>query len=153
MKILMVCLGNICRSPLAQGVMEKQAEYLGVDIDVDSAGTAGYHIGKPADPRSIQVGERFGYSLHKQRSRKVTARDFEKFDLILAMDQANYDDLIQISPPQYHHKIKRLLSFCDVAELEVPDPYYGGDEAFEQVLDLIELGCKGVLDTLQHNLE
>lgn len=149
MKILMVCLGNICRSPLAQAVMEQKAKAAGLNVDVDSAGTAGYHIGKPADPRSIKVGERFGYSLHQQRSRKVAISDFEQFDLILAMDQSNYDDLVDMAPSHLHHKIKLLLSFSDNELLDVPDPYYGDDAAFEEILSLIESGCDGVLNAIQ----
>ncbi|OUV38543.1 MAG: protein-tyrosine-phosphatase [Rhodobacteraceae bacterium TMED111] len=143
--VLFVCLGNICRSPTAEAVFKKKAAEAGLDIDIDSAGTHGYHIGKPADKRSQAAGVERGYSFKGLKCRRVDENDFERFDYILAMDNSNLANLHGMSPGQHHNKIKLFLDFADVEDKEVPDPYYGGKRGFELVLDLIEEASDGLI--------
>jgi protein-tyrosine phosphatase len=140
--VLMVCLGNICRSPTAQGVLEKLVFDRGLEkaISVDSAGTADYHVGKNPDPRSIAAASQRGFDLSSQVSRQVSDQDFEKFDYILAMDVENLTVLQARCPLEHRVKLKLLLSFTEQKRLSVPDPYYG-DDGFELVLDLLEQAC------------
>ncbi len=155
-KVLFVCLGNICRSPTAQGVFEKMVHdaKLTDKFEIDSAGTAAYHIGKQPDPRSIKHAAKRGYKLEHQKARKVDYSDFMYYDYILAMDKSNFDDLFHLCPHEMKHKLHMMLSYADKKLLdkinngsnEVPDPYYEGEAGFEKVLDLIESGCKGFLD-------
>ncbi len=144
-KILVVCMGNICRSPTGEAVLRAKAQQMGIDVEVDSAGTIGYHQGNPPDERSRQAGERRGYSFKGIRSRQVEANDFEYFDLILAADRDNLRDLKTICPNQYQHKLKLYLSFGGSEQQEIPDPYYGGERGFELVLDLLEEAAEAVL--------
>ena len=150
-RILFVCLGNICRSPLAHGVFEHQVAEAGLSdsFEADSAGTAAWHIGRPPDARSVSVAARRGIDLTTQRARQVTQEDFARFDLILAMDMANHQALLEIAPDELVHKVQMFLrnSTGDTAG-EVPDPYYGGDDGFEQVLDLVEDGSRTLLARL-----
>lgn len=143
--VLFVCLGNICRSPTAEAVFKKKAAEAGLDIDIDSAGTHGYHIGKPADKRSQAAGIERGYSFKGLKCRRVDESDFERFDYILAMDSSNLANLHGMAPGQHHNKIKLFLDFADVEDKEVPDPYYGGKRGFELVLDLIEEASDGLI--------
>lgn len=136
--ILVVCMGNICRSPTGEAVLRAKAEQQGLDIVVDSAGTLGFHKGSKPDPRSSAVAEQRGYSFDGIRSRPVVEGDFEKFDLILASDKANLADLYDACPQEYQGKLALFLSFSDSDYDEIPDPYYGGPKGFELVLDLIE---------------
>ncbi|MCL1045232.1 low molecular weight phosphotyrosine protein phosphatase [Shewanella electrodiphila] len=139
--VLFVCLGNICRSPSAEAVFRHKVAELGLEIHIDSAGTAAYHQGNPPDPRSIKAGEARGLEFSGMKARKVIDQDFEQFDLILAADNTNMDDLIIRCPSQYQHKLRLILSFAadDVnGVMEVPDPYYGGENGFEVVLDLLD---------------
>ncbi len=138
--ILFVCMGNICRSPTAEGVFRAVAEDAGIlsDLDIDSAGTHAYHVGEPPDRRSQAAAQRRGYVLEHIRARRVAADDFERFDLILAMDQLNLVTLRDATDESHHDKIRLFLEYSDGPELEVPDPYYGGATGFERVLDLIE---------------
>ena len=150
-RVLFVCLGNICRSPLAQGVFLHQVAEagLGERFDADSAGTAAWHIGKTPDPKSISAAARRGIDLTTQRARQVSQDDFSAFDLILAMDQANHAALREIAPDEHAHKVRLFLDdLHDKSAREVPDPYYGGDDGFEQVLDLIEDGTRALLSRL-----
>lgn len=150
-RILFVCLGNICRSPLAHGVFEHQVAEAGLSdsFEADSAGTAAWHIGRPPDARSVSVAARRGIDLTAQRARQVTQEDFARFDLILAMDHANLAALREIVPNEHSHKIELFLdSVPDGPQREVPDPYYGGDDGFEQVLDLVEDGSRTLLARL-----
>lgn len=144
-KILIVCMGNICRSPTGEAVLKAKAQQMGVDIMVDSAGTIGYHQGNPPDPRAKAAGEKRGYSFRGIRARQVVEADFEEFDLILAADNDNLADLQQRCPTHLQHKLALFLSFADSNHDEIPDPYYGGDNGFELVLDLIENASDNLL--------
>lgn len=144
-KILIVCMGNICRSPTGEAVLKAKAQQMGVNIMVDSAGTIGYHQGNPPDPRAKAAGEKRGYSFRGIRARQVVKADFEEFDLILAADNDNLADLQQRCPAHLQHKLALFLSFSDSNHDEIPDPYYGGDNGFELVLDLIENASDNLL--------
>jgi protein-tyrosine phosphatase len=132
-RVLLVCMGNICRSPTAEAVLRAKARQAGLAIEFDSAGTENYHIGDPPDPRSIRHAERRGYDLSTLRARQVHASDFHEFDLILAADELNLRELRRRCPPEQHGRLKLFLG--DVA---LPDPYYGESDDFEKVLDLVE---------------
>lgn len=137
--ILFVCLGNICRSPTGEAVMQHflQQQSTEHDVHVDSAGTIGYHTGNPADSRMRAAGEKRGYSFHSQ-SRKITPEDLDTFDLVIAMDRDNLSDILEVNP-EPSAEVKLLSDFLDDSwPLDVPDPYYGGDEGFETVLDMIQ---------------
>ena len=149
--ILMVCMGNICRSPTAHGVMEHMIEREGLQdwVSVDSCGTHGYHVGEAPDGRSQQHALRRGYDLSAQRARQVEAADFESADLILAMDVQNMAILRERCPAAQQHKLHLLTEYCQrMRATAVPDPYYGGVSGFEKVLDLVEDACEGVLQAL-----
>ena len=150
--VLMVCMGNICRSPTAHGVLAQRVADAGLAaaVQVDSAGTHGYHVGAPPDARSQAHALRRGFDLSTQQARRLTAADFRDFDLVLVMDGANEDAARAICPPAHRHKLMRLTDFCTRhAANEVPDPYYGGDTGFEQVLDLVEDACDGLMAQLR----
>jgi len=147
-KILVVCMGNICRSPTGEAILRAKSEQLNIPVAVDSAGTIGYHQGNPPDARSKAAGEKRGYSFKGIRSRKVVVTDFEDFDLILAADRDNLSDLEAQCPQHLKHKLNLFLEFGDSGYDEIPDPYYGGDKGFELVLDLIEEASERVLRSL-----
>ena len=150
-RVLMVCMGNICRSPTAHGVLESLVADAGLAdrITVDSAGTHDYHVGRPPDERAQQHAARRGYDLSAQRARQLKAQDFDDFDLVLVMDDANQHAARALCPPGQRHKLRRLTGFCTRHRAsEVPDPYYGGAAGFEAVLDLVEDACDGVLAAL-----
>lgn len=151
MKILCVCLGNICRSPTAEGVLRAIAarEFPGLTLHVDSAGTAQYHVGEPPDRRTIAAGRRRGYDLSGLRARLVTPDDFRRFDYILAMDRNNLSELKARRMAGATARLALFMSFTDLGHDEVPDPYYGGVEDFERVLDLCEHAARGFLRSLQ----
>jgi protein-tyrosine phosphatase len=148
-RVLFVCMGNICRSPAGEAVMKRFAEEFRVDVDVDSAGTHRYHVGEPADERMQAAAEARGYEL-TSRGRQVTAEDLDpsRFDLVLAMDADNYKILQDLS----HGPSEHIRVFSDYLDdqwpRDVPDPYYGGDEGFDTVLDMLEAGCPLILQTL-----
>ena len=147
-KILFVCLGNICRSPTAEGVFRNlvQREANDLKVFIDSAGTHGYHIGHPLDSRAIEAAARRGIDLTPLRGRQASVGDIAEFDYVLAMDRHNYAHLVSIAAQQYQDKISLLMEFAkDRREQEVPDPYYGGDRGFDQVLDMIEEAAEGLL--------
>ena len=151
-RVLFVCMGNICRSPTAEGVFRKLLAERAPDLDVlvDSAGTHDYHTGHPPDPRAIRAAERRGVDLRALRARPVTDRDFEHFELVLAMDQLNRHTLLERAPPQYHDRIRLYLDFApQLGRLDVPDPYYGGSTGFEYVLDLVEEAGAGLIEHLK----
>ncbi len=148
MKILFVCLGNICRSPTAEAVFRAVAAREAPDlmVEVDSAGTAGYHVGEPPDIRTREAARRRGYDLSPLRARVVEPRDFEDFDLILAMDLDNLKILHRRAPEHARGRVRLFLEFApDATVTEVPDPYYGGPNGFEEVLDLVEAASHGLL--------
>lgn len=151
MKILFVCMGNICRSPTAEGVFRELASEspLAGSLEIDSAGTIGIHAGHPSDPRSIEHAALRDIDLRNLRARKVIAADFEQFDHVIAMDEQNVKSLKSICPARHLGKIKLLLGFADACKLrEVPDPYYGAGGDFELVLDVIEEGSRGLVNYL-----
>jgi protein-tyrosine phosphatase len=148
-RVLFVCTGNICRSPSAQGVFEKLAQIhgLGSHITVDSAGTHAYHVGEAPDSRAQLAALKRDIDISRQRARQVCKNDFKEFDHILAMDEDNYWALDTLCPREEKHKIKMLLSFApELAQSEVPDPYYGGAHGFDHVLDLLESACQKFLE-------
>jgi len=151
-RILFVCLGNICRSPTAEVVFRAIASRDAPDLvlEIDSAGTAGYHIGELPDRRTRQAAARRGYDLSTLRARVVEPKDFEYFDLILAMDRENLRALERRAPPQARERLRLFLEFAPEAGIsEVPDPYYGGPNGFEDVLDLIEAASRGLIEHLR----
>ena len=147
--VLFVCLGNICRSPTAEAVFRHKAKLAGLDMVVDSAGTHGYHIGKAPDKRSIATGEERGYSFKGLKCRRVEESDFEQYDYIMAMDESNYENLMEISNGVNQDRIHYFLDFAPGDDKEVPDPYYGGKKGVELVLDLIEKASDGFIAHLR----
>jgi protein-tyrosine phosphatase len=154
MRVLFVCLGNICRSPTAEGVLRHKLREAGLQarVEVDSAGTGDWHVGKAADLRTRQAAQRRGYDLSALRGRQVQAADFNAFDLILAMDNSNLRDLQQLRPGNAAAELDLFLRRYQLQLDEVPDPYYGGADGFEQVLDLIEQACEGLLREIKGQL-
>lgn len=150
--ILFVCLGNICRSPTAEAVFAQKAIGQGrSDLRIDSAGTGAWHVGNPPDQRATHHAKLRGYDLSPLRARAVDPTDFEHFDLILAMDQQNFVDLVRAAPKNSKAKIELFLNYEQSTTTDVPDPYYGGDQGFENVLDLIEAASDGLLKTLKES--
>jgi protein-tyrosine phosphatase len=153
--VCFVCLGNICRSPIAEGVMRELVRRAGLRgaIQVDSAGTGDWHVGEPPDPRAIEAAARRGYDLAVLSARQVATDDFARFDLILALDHQNLADLKKRCPPQHAHKVTLLMTFGEAGGAQaVPDPYFGGPGDFEATLDLCEQACAGLLAALQERL-
>lgn len=157
----MVCMGNICRSPTAEGVLRQRLASAGLEgwVEVDSAGTHAYHVGHPPDERSQAHAARRGYDLSALRARQVQERDFERFDLLLAMDWDNLALLEAECPdrPEWRRKLRRLTEFLPQASPHagaqvVPDPYYGGADGFDLVLDLVEAACDGLVEDLRQRL-
>ena len=146
--VLFVCMGNICRSPTAEGVFRHVVKEAGLDdqFEIDSAGTHAYHVGEPPDRRAMAASERRGISLADISARRVHENDFDKFDYIIAMDEENQRRLLDLAPADYPGKIQLFLDFASGEEMEVPDPYYGGSAGFERVLDLIEAASQGFLN-------
>jgi len=153
-RVLMVCLGNICRSPTAEAMLRKKVHDAGLDgrIEVDSAGTADYHVDSPPDRRAIAHGERRGLSMKHLRGRQVGPADFERFDLVLAMDEDNLAQLRRIRPAASRAKLALLMAYAPRAGSRVvPDPYYGGADGFETVLDLCDAAADGVIADVLSN--
>lgn len=154
--LLFVCMGNICRSPLAEGAFRHVAGAAGLadQFEIDSAGTIGYHAGNPPDERSIAAAKKLNIDISEQRSRRVTAEDFETFDLILVMDRDNERDLLARCPEELQEKIQLFLPFIPGSPLkEMPDPYYGRDEDFDKCLSIALKASEGLLDALKPHLE
>ncbi|NND65534.1 MAG: low molecular weight phosphotyrosine protein phosphatase [Gammaproteobacteria bacterium] len=154
MKILFVCMGNICRSPTAEAVMQRRLAESDIAhrVIIDSAATHGYHLGAAPDQRSQEYASKRGYDLSSLRARAVQATDFTEYDWLLVMDHENRRDLQAECPPSELQKIKLLLDFANNADTdEVPDPYYGGQQGFERVLDLIEESIEGLIHYLKTN--
>jgi protein-tyrosine phosphatase len=150
-RVLFVCLGNICRSPTAEAVVRDFArrEASGLELEFDSAGTHSYHTGDPPDERSIATARRRGIDMSDLRARVVEPMDFERFDLVLAMDEAVYDQLRRVAPQGRSEKVRLFLEYApQLGRRDVPDPYYGGAAGFEDVLDLVEEGARGLLAAL-----
>jgi protein-tyrosine phosphatase len=150
--VLFVCMGNICRSPTAEGVFRHKVINAGLEekIHIDSAGTIAYHVGHPPDARAQKAAMKRGIDLGSQRARKVSPADFEDFDFVLAMDSDNHYELEAICPSGHEHKLHMFMKFAqNSSETEVPDPYYGGGHGFETVLDLVEDAAEGLLLHLQ----
>ncbi|UJH67620.1 low molecular weight protein-tyrosine-phosphatase [Allomuricauda sp. SCSIO 65647] len=146
-KILMVCLGNICRSPLAEGILKSKVDRS--KVFVDSAGTGGYHVGEPPDKRSIEAAMSRGIDISGQRCRKFSKVDFRDFDLIFAMDRNNYHDILkQAETEEDRQKVHLLLDLIDIGVQEVPDPYYGGKRGFEDVYGMIDQACTALIAKL-----
>lgn len=155
--VLMVCMGNICRSPTAEGLLRHKLREAGLDhqVSVDSAGTAGYHIGAPPDGRAQRHALQHGIDISGLRARQVRLRDFERFDLLLAMDEDNMATLMRLCPPGYESRVRLMMSFArrqDPPRADVPDPYYGGPEGFDNVLDLLDDACDGLVAHLRPHL-
>jgi len=151
MRILLICMGNICRSPTAEGVLRRKLAQAGLadSVEVDSAGTLGYHAGEPPDPRAQKAAAKRGYDLSKLRARRVKEADFLRFDMILAMDRDNLAELRRACPAAQVSRLGLFLEYARNFEAEeVPDPYYGGPQGFEHVLDLIEDAADGLVELL-----
>jgi protein-tyrosine phosphatase len=154
-RVLFVCMGNICRSPTAEGVFRHLVEAAGLSqrIQLDSAGTHDYHVGRPPDPRSCAAARSRGYRLDELRARQVSAADFAAFDYILAMDEENLAHLKALAPAGLRHKARLFLDFSKGHRgEEVPDPYYGRADGFEWVLDLVEEAAAGLLEDIKEKL-
>lgn len=149
-QILFVCLGNICRSPTAEAVFKQRAQMAGLDVIIESAGTGGWHAGERPDPRAIEHGERQGYDFTGQTAQQVQKNDFSRFDYVLAMDSQNLSALRDLCPSGYSGHLSRFLDFAPNAALkDVPDPYYGGQDGFKQVITLIEQASDGLIRHLK----
>jgi protein-tyrosine phosphatase len=152
MKILTVCLGNICRSPMAEGILRHLAQERGIDITTDSAGTGDYHVGEEPDRRAIAAMERYGIDIGDLRARQFTAADFERFDRILAMDASNLANMLKLAPnAELAAKARLVMDHAPQhPEREVPDPYFGGDEGFDHVYRMLVKACEAILDELEN---
>ena len=151
-KVLFVCMGNICRSPTAQGVFRKMVAEAGLEahVQVESAGTHAYHVGEPPDARALQAAKRRNVEIGDLRARQITQDDFRDFDLILAMDWENLALLQQQCPRAHKHKLHLLMRFAGEHDAAtVPDPYYGGPEGFNTVLDYVEDACQGLIEVVR----
>ena len=151
-RVLFVCMGNICRSPTAHGVFRKLVHEAGLAgrIEIDSAGTHAYHVGKPPDRRAQATAQRRGIDLSDLRARQAAAPDFAAFDYVLAMDQDNYFALLEICPGEQREKVRLFMDYAPhMRTREVPDPYYGGPSGFERVFDLVEAAAQGLLDEIR----
>ena len=149
-----MCLGNICRSPTAEGVFRRHVEEAGLQdrIIIDSAGTGDYHVGEPPDPRARAAALRRGYDLSGLRARQVGRKDFAEFDYVLAMDEENLRALARWCPMEHVHKLRLMTEFCPTGACPVPDPYAGGSQGFEVVLDMVEDSAQGLLRHLRRQL-
>ncbi|OZY58055.1 protein-tyrosine-phosphatase [Pseudomonas lundensis] len=151
MRVLFVCLGNICRSPTAEGVLRHKLQQAGLErqVEVASAGTGGWHAGEPPDKRTQRAAQLRGYDLSQQRAQQVRVQDFERYDLILAMDNSNLRDLQAMQPANGKAELDVFLRRYKGVKSEVPDPYYDGEQGFVEVLDLIEAACDGLMIELK----
>lgn len=150
MKVLMVCLGNICRSPMAEGILRHKVNELRLDVSTDSAGTAGYHVGESPDHRAVAAMHKQGVDITDLRARQFVAEDYDQFDLIFAMDQNNYSDMLSLASSE--DAIKKLRLILDLNGSEgksVPDPYYGGDEGFNDVHQMLDKACDALIDEIR----
>lgn len=151
-RVLFVCLANICRSPTAEAVFREllRREGSGLAIEVDSAGTHGYHAGEAPDERAVAAAARRGIDMTMLRARVVETADFDRFDLVLAMDEQNYRQLRRLAPASHRERVRLFLDYApELGRRDVPDPYYGGATGFEDVLDLVETASRGLLAALR----
>ena len=146
-KVLMVCLGNICRSPLAEGILKSKVNHT---VSIDSAGTGNYHVGEAPDPRSIQIAKKYGIDISQQRARQFIVTDFDRFDHIYVMDQSNFQNVVKLARnPEDIAKVKLILEEIQPnTKAEVPDPYFGGSNGFENVYRLLDEACAVIADKL-----
>ena len=154
-RVLFVCMGNICRSPTAHGVFRRIVQEAGLAdrIEIDSAGTHGYHVGKPADRRAQATAVARGITMDDLRARQVHADDFARFDYVLAMDRDNLEILERMCPPEHRNRPRLFMEFAPEWGIrEVPDPYYGGPQGFEQVFDMVEAAANGLLRAIRRDL-
>ena len=144
MKILMVCLGNICRSPLAEGILQAKVNNKGLDIKVESAGTGGWHVGQGPDHRAVAIANKYGVDISQQQARQFSSTDFEDFDIIYAMDGSNLSDIVSLANSNKDiEKVRLILNEINPEDnTPVPDPYYGGDDGFEKVYQLLDAACE-----------
>jgi protein-tyrosine phosphatase len=150
-RLLFICLGNICRSPMAEGVFRRVAEEEGLLhlFEIDSAGLGDWHIGQAPDTRAQAATRKRGVDISGQCARQIAPQDYRRFDLLLAMDGSNYEELLQFAPSEMRHKVRRFLDFAPhVRTKDVPDPFYGGNEGFDHALDLIEHAARGLIADL-----
>ena len=148
-RVLVVCMGNICRSPTMEAVLLAKAKRAGLDIEVDSAGTTSYHQGERPDKRSQAAGIMRGYDFSHIRARQISVNDYVNFDLILCADKSNQREVLALCPPSLESKVGLFLEYGDMGYAEVPDPYYGGEQGFELVLDLVENAADGLIKKLR----
>lgn len=149
MKILFVCMGNICRSPTAKGVFDRHFQLAGLDVFTDSAGTHGYHVGEMPDPRAVTAAARRAVDISGDRARRVAESDFHEFDCIYVMDRSNLEIVEAMRPPDGRAELALLMSLApDYGFNEVPDPYYGGDDGFTRVLDMLETAAESLVREL-----
>lgn len=150
MKILMVCLGNICRSPLAEGILRSKLDR---DFFVDSAGTGNWHVGKPPDKRSVAVGKKYGVDISQLKARQFKSTDFDEFDFIFVMDESNYEDIVSMTEREDHRSKVRLIlgELNDIENTDVPDPYYGEEDGFENVYRLLDEATSELVRKLKAN--
>jgi len=154
-RVLLVCMGNICRSPTAEGVLRKYIKNsgLGDKVEVDSAGTHGYHVGEAPDSRTQRAASARGYNLTQLRARKVARQDLDYFDLILAMDKSNLDNLWRMATPEQKERIKLFMDYAkNFDDDEVPDPYYGLGHGFDLVLDMVEDAAQGLIEEIKQKI-
>ena len=151
MKILLVCLGNICRSPMAEGILREMIRREGLSWTTDSAGTGDYHVGEQPDKRAMKAMRDQGIDISDLRARQIRPRDFEDFDLLLAMDASNLRNMLSVAPNgELRKKARLMMDFApDHASREVPDPYFGGEEGFAEVYDMLTIACGNVLKDAQ----
>jgi protein-tyrosine phosphatase len=155
-RVLLVCMGNICRSPTAEGVLRQyiRLNRLGDKVEVDSAGTHGYHVGEAPDARTQRAAAVRGYNLSQLRARKVARQDLDYFDLILAMDRNNLDNLLRMATPEQQTRIKLFMDYAmNFDDDEVPDPYYGLGHGFDLVLDMVEDAAQGLIEEIRKELD
>ncbi|MAC94507.1 MAG: protein-tyrosine-phosphatase [Flavobacteriales bacterium] len=152
MKILMVCLGNICRSPMAQGILENKAAEKGIDITVDSAGTSDYHIDQEPDHRAIAKAKEYGIDISHYRGRQIDVADFKTFDRILVMDASNYENTLLVAESDDDKsKVEMILNLSNPnSNMSVPDPYFGGEEGFENVYRLLDSACDVLIEQIEN---
>jgi protein-tyrosine phosphatase len=154
-KILMVCLGNICRSPLAEGILRVKAEKAGIDIQIDSAGTSNYHIGENPDKRTVLNASKHAVDVSKLKARQFSTSDFDDFDHIFVMDSSNYGDVLSLARNEADRKKVELIlnRVYPGSDMSVPDPYFGGEQGFENVFILLDKACDVIVNSLKNNQE